>query len=353
MAPVAAGPQIYDEENRNPHKSSVLKSFIPSKVHKRSPSAGDALVARKMKENNPLGGAGPILPLDHPHAYPQRPLRERGHNGDAADNSRPKRNSAEKSTGKGLHQKTKSSVSLKSLLKDKEKKEAGDGNTSPEEQPRERKPKKTKSSTSLSAIFKKSNRGKKDASKQSKDKENQSPPGTTAKPPSPIWAQHATQPLEDTTGSSPMTGKRSLDEEMSLYTPKGYSPSKQRNFHGYQQPTLARRSGAKPRPNSDYISSGNAVRSNGLDSTHGPTQQKGWNKLSTEQARKPVASDASINNEERRVSNPKRGSRVMAAISAFNAKEKGEEVRKDVMKPKEIEGAFEKLLVSEASICYV
>ncbi|KAK2768427.1 hypothetical protein FQN54_000282 [Arachnomyces sp. PD_36] len=345
MAPTTAGPQIFDEENRNPYKPSVLKSIIPSKVHKRSPSAGDVALARKMKENSPMGGVGPILPLDHPHAYPQRPLRERGHNSDAPNSNRPKRKSVEKSTGKGLHQKTKSSVSLKSLLKDKDKKETGDGNTVPEEPPRERKPKKTKSSTSLSAIFKKSNRGRKDASKQSKDKENQSPAEPAAKPPSPIWSQLATQPLNDGTGSSPMNDRgRTLDEEMSLYTPRGYSPSKQRNFHDYQQPTLTKRPGLKPRPISDYISEGNSVTSNRLDSSRRPSLTKGWNKGSSEHARKPVGSDTPTNNGERRTSNPKMGSRVMAAISAFSSREKGEDVRKDVMHPREIEGAFEKLL---------
>ena len=347
MAPKTAGPQIFDEENRNPYKPSVLKSFIPSKAHKRSPSAGDAIAARRMKENSPVGGGvAPILPLDHPHAYPQRPLRERGHNRDAPDSGRPsRRNSREKPTRKGLHQKTKSTVSLKSLLR----KETGD--VSPDEQQtRERKPKKTKSSTSLSAIFKRSNRGKKDGSKQPKDKENQSPVGTSSKPPSPIWAQQATQPLNDLTGTSPVSDRaRTLDEEMSLYTPKGYSPSKQRNFHDYQQPTLAKRPAMRPRPNSDYISSGSSMSSTGQESTHRPTtQHRGWNRLSAEQSRKPVASEAPMNNGERRVSGPKKGSRVMAAISAFNAKEKGEEVRKDVMKPREIEGAFEKLLVSDA-----
>jgi hypothetical protein len=162
----------------------------------------------------------------------------------------------------------------------------------------------------------------------------------------------ATQPLSDIPGSSPMTDRgRTLDEEMSLYTPRGYSPSKQRNFHDYQQPTLAKRPGMKPRPNSDYISSGNSVTSSRLDS-YRPTQQKGWSMLSTDSVRKPVVSDAPTNNGERRISNPKKSSRVMAAISAFSSREKGEDIRKDVMKPREIEGAFEKLLVSYASVLY-
>ena len=80
------------------------------------------------------------------------------------------------------------------------------------------------------------------------------PPSTAPTAPPPIWAQFATQPITDlsSTMKVPINDKRNVEEEMALYTPQEYSPSKGRNFHD-EQPTLAQRGGIKTRPQSLYL----------------------------------------------------------------------------------------------------
>lgn len=233
-------PAIFDDASRSPAKGSMLRSFLPSRQHKRNPSAGDGLPT-VMPGTSFLGTAG-FLPADHPHA---QPLGERAHNRDAA---------APKPTKEGLHKKTKSSVSLKSLIRDREKKDSQKSSPdSPDEGSFEKRIRKMKSTASLSGILKRSHRDRKgDAANETKEKEkeNRRP---TSEVISPIWAQFATQAQEDAAGNVyvPESG-RSLEEEVSLYTPKEYDPSHQRNFYDYHTPKLAQ----KPRPKSDYISSG-------------------------------------------------------------------------------------------------
>ncbi|EED24395.1 conserved hypothetical protein [Talaromyces stipitatus ATCC 10500] len=313
-------PTIFDDTSRPPAKPSMLRSILPSKTHKRNATAGDALPT-VMPGVSFLGNAG-FLPADHPHA---QPLGERAHNRDAAG-TQPKK--------EGLHKKTKSSVSLRSLIKDREKKEKPRSSSdSPDEEGSLGKTmKKMKSTASLSAILKRSNRGRKgEAVTEPKDKENQRP---TSEVVSPIWAQFATQPLEDPKGNVYVPGsQRSLEEEVSLYTPKQYSPSKQRNFYDHQ-PTLVQ----KPRPKSDYISSGTAKVKEML----GQIQRvpSGKQRNPERQSEFQHSSDSRSIHESKRNSNHS-GGRVMAAVSALNAKEA--DMRKD-QDSKQIENEFEKLL---------
>lgn len=316
----AKAPTIFDDATRPPTKSSMLRSILPSKAHKRTTSGGDALPA-VMPGTSFLGNAG-FLPANHPHA---QPLGERAHNRDAAG-TQPKR--------EGLHKKTKSSVSLRALLRDREKKESQSPSDSPDEEgPLGKTMKKMKSTASLSAILKRSNRGRKgETVVEPKDKENRRPVSEVV---SPIWAQFATQPLEDQTGNLYVPeSQRTLEDEMSLYTPKQYLPSKQRNFYDHQ-PTLVQ----KPRPKSDYISSGTTKVREML----GQIQRvpSGKQRHTEAQAGNQTPSDSRSVYESKRNSTQS-GGRVMAVVSALEAKDT---TRKD-QDSKQIESEFEKLLVS-------
>ncbi|KAL1870983.1 hypothetical protein Plec18167_007290 [Paecilomyces lecythidis] len=349
MAPSVEAPSIFDDAARAPpSRSSVFRSIMPSRPHKRSPSEGEVLMSGRISNSDPF--ATPLLPADHPHAIPpQRPLTERAHNRDAGKQQQ----TAGVDTKKPLHKKTKSVVSLKSFVKDKTAK--GEN-----QDPQEHTPKKTKSTASFSVILKRSYRGRKDdSSKDVRDKENQIPRTPVESPSSitsPLWDYFGTaQPFSDQAKDGYMPQKsRTLDEEVSLYTPKCYSPSKQRNFYDFQQPTLA-----KPRPKSECITSNAWKVREMLGSVQRTPSSKSTKDTSLEKVRSAVSgssrqssvSDAPPNGDRGRDINPKRTSRVMAAISAFNAKEKeaAEIQRKvDQVDPNDIdiESEFEKLLDS-------
>lgn len=301
----------------------MLRSILPSKGHKKNNSTVEPLPGA-MTEANFLAGAG-FLPADHPHA---QPLTERAHNKDAAG--------AQSKKG-GLHKKTKSSVSLRSLLRDREKK---DKQRTPSDLPDEegslgKTMKKVKSATSLSALLKRSNRSRKDEPvAEPKDKENRRPASEVV---SPIWAQFATQPLETPTGSVYVPeSQRTLEDEVSLYTPKIYSPSKQRNFYDYQ-PTLVQ----KPRPKSDYVSTSGTMKVREMlgQISRVPSGKRRQPEPQAEQGY--FDNRSNDNNESKRTSTNSAG-RVMAVVTALNAKDA--DARK--VDDKQIESEFEKLLVS-------
>jgi hypothetical protein len=279
-----------------------------------------------MAAMNPSDAMG-LLPADHPHA---QPLGEIANNRETAGPH-------EKLTG--LHKKPKSTVSLKALIGDRDKKE-NRSTDSPDERSLEKIMKKTKSATSLSALLKRSQRGRKEElSIEVRDKENRRPADQVT---TPIWAQFATQPLEDVSGSPYVPeNSRTLEEEVSLYTPKHYSPSKQRNFHDYHQPTLAKRPEQKPRPKSDYISASTMkVREMLGHIQRVPSNKQRKAEKSTDSH---VPSDNRSSRESSRNSSFVPTSRVMAVVSALNAKDSEGQREVD---PKQIEGDFEKLLVS-------
>ena len=279
----------------------------------------------------------------------------------------------DKSQVPGFHKKTKSSVSLKSLMRNEKV------NTPKPKSPKKQeipKPKKSKSSTSLSALLSrpKSSRDlKADMVHQQKDKENMTPPMTADLVAPPIWAQFAHQPMQKSSNAIkiPLNDARDVDKEMALYSPPEYSPTKQRNFHDYQKPSLSRPGEPKPRPRSAFLPSGISTSSfaetlSGLRKQgHERGQSRSSNpsepqRKSGESNRKPSFDDWRSNrgetSENRKVSDnssnsgmtiAKRGSRVMAVVAAFNGKSK--EPHKDVaetkMDVKAIENAFESLLV--------
>ncbi|KAL8683574.1 MAG: hypothetical protein Q9186_000486 [Xanthomendoza sp. 1 TL-2023] len=237
----------------------------------------------------------------------------------------------------GMHRKTKSSVSLKSLIgNDKVKPPKtfsldSDGGT---------KLKRPKSSTGLSALLsrpKPPKEPKPDYRSPAKDKENRTPPQTADMLPPPIWAQFATQQSPEPWSSAviPLKDRVDIERQIALYTPKEYSPSKQRNFHEHQ-PTLSRKTETTPRPQSVIISS-----PAGMKSKQAYTLLEGGStKEMTKENQRPVLDRdpectkarpdtdrglAEVTNgvPGSAAAKVKRGSRVMAAVAVFNGTREG------------------------------
>ena len=245
----------------------------------------------------------------------------------------------------------------------------------------ENKMKKSKSSTSITAILSRprsSKAVKAENTHRQKDKENQTPPNSAGMGPPPIWAQFASRGFEEParTTKIPLNDQFTVEEEVALYTPRDYSPSKQRNFPDYQQPTLSKGVGSKPRPKSESITITPCPTPASFAAVVSGLQKSGRNKSQVDisnrqqQTRQVVDTSRLDQNgsieiqskaENRKVSNDsagsglpmqKSGSRVMAAVAAFNGKAKElpkdppKEVETVQLDPKAIEKAFESLLVS-------
>jgi hypothetical protein len=346
MAASTSGPKIFDDANRSSTKPSMFRAIMSSKAHKRNQSADDAIAPRPLQrskptENNsyPFGESGSTGGC--------RPLSEIVPNRDAGDNGVTSPKIGSKENKGALHKKTKSAVSLKSLRSYMERK---DGRS--EEIPNQNEdlsPKKAKSSNSLSAILKRSQRGRKDGSKQSRDKENRSPTELIDNMPSPVWSIDSAsvhrEPIGRSRPNSTADMRRTVADEVSLYTPKGYGPGQQRNFYDYHQPSLINSSDNKPRPKSDILSGNRKVKDLlGLQrATSGETNPIAQLDGASSKSRGPP-SPRKISPPTMATEQPKRLSRVQAAISAFNAKERDSEVHQH-LDSKNLESEFEKLLV--------
>ena len=303
-----------------------------------------------------------MLPPDHPHR--RQYLREMN------DNQRHVRHSPSKSLDAsvddsndvGLGKRIRSSKTFKSIL-EREKKLAKQER---EHEKGDQKVKKSKSSTSLSARFLRpgSSKGREDQNAMAqKDKENQTPPET------PIWAQFMTDQNvveASSTTKVPLNDRRDLKAEVDLYTPRHYSPSKQRNFGERERPTLSRRCQDKSRPKSECLSStAQTPFSDTVAGMRRPSQSKAGARSNIvpsmdsstfhqTAAQKPVYERTQAKANPPALTVGKRGSRVMAAVAAFNGKSKdlpkapAYEPSPEELDPKAIEYAFESLLVSPA-----
>lgn len=393
--PVAmAAPQVASPAGHRRNKSSsVLKSIIVSKNHKRSPSDGTALNSSQpdSRPYNPLAGiqtTAPLLPPDHPHS--QLRTADWAQNSPTNPPSPRKSQDTRESPRKGLHKKTLSSVSLRSLGKEKEKsqlkaKQLNESTPVLEDAFMGTKtPKKTKSSAKLSTIFNNVKSPKKENTPMSvpaappKDKENTTPPSSaTAAGPihTPIWAQFSSQPFQEVTTTSkvPLNDRqsierRSIEEEIALYTPSDYSPSKQRNFFEYGQPSLQKRPVAKERPKSTFLPGSTSHTS--LFETLGRKKSNERAPLSVTKGNEGRSKDAvtketssrsllrrtSSDNGKRKddlakqaQNGVKKQNRVMAAVAAFNGKSKETQARPaspNKLDPKVVDAEFEDVLVS-------
>ncbi len=363
--------------------SSVLKSIMGPRAHQRNQSRDEQYPEPRAENANPtgpvalLGSSMPSSSQSHTRLQTNEECRTR----DLLRSSPTKPIEVYEDIRKPLdmHKMGKSSVSIKALV-------GGDKGTTAEARPAKKqenvKPKKSKSSTSLSALLSRPKPSKDPSAEyelQLKDKENRTPPRSDdVTPPPPIWAQFATQPLKESTTSRkiPLNDSRDIDAEMALYTPQNYSPSKQRNFHDFQQPNLPRKSDSKPRPRSaisltdsstaSFAETLSKLRSiNRFQPLSDGRNQNLQSRRSVEKGRGPLShdekSDRTSGSESRNGSHEsssssvtvaKRGSRVMAAVAAFNGKAKEsarEQARELPMTPvnvEAIENAFESLLVS-------
>lgn len=370
-------PLSFAERQHKRTTSSVLKSFMASRNHPRDQPTvmlPFKMNGEKSKLNTPVAlDKGAMLPPNHPHA--RQPSRDESRN---RENSRPSPVKPvevyeDRSQAFAFHKKSKSSVSLKSIIGTE--KADNPKSRSPQKQDTE-KPKKSKSSTNLVALLSRPKSSKdlrSEMSRSQKDKENMAPSSTVDIAPPPIWAQFAKQPTRDPTSARkvPLNDVHDVDNEMALYTPLEYSPSKQRNFHDYEKPTLSRRGEPKPRPRSAFIPSGisaasftetiSGLRQQGHERGESrSSNQSEYRPRSAETRRKSSSEDHRSSRRDdvgnRKVSDDssnsastmaKHGSRVMAVVAAFNGKSK--EPPKAAVATKidvhAIDNAFENLLV--------
>ena len=364
----APRPQIQElPVNHKRNKSaSILKSMGLPQKHKRNNSEDVRPSPRPLKENTlPIDTSTtatsiPLLPADHPHSG-MIMLRERKHLNEQSPSKKKAADGGDKRP-KGLHKKTLSTVSLRELAKINRSKDSLTSPKKPSEQgdnERKLKHKKSKSSNNLAAVFARAKGGRVQDKPETplKDQENTTPPDTRDAPTAqtPIWEQFNSQSLFEQTSITkvPLNDRRSVEHELSLYEPIDYSPSKQRNFHGYAQPTLS-----KPRPKSECLPSSQSS-SSFMDTLS--------RKISNEIGRKPSLrkhiragsshSQGSNNNVVLKPSKSapvsskngaaatRKGSRVMAAVSMFNSKAK-EALPEPPLDAKQIEAEFEALLES-------
>ncbi len=338
MASVQAVPRPDTDANHKRTTSSVLKSFI----HKRTLSRGTVLPSISPD----IETTAPLLPLDHPHA---RALGELQQNQQSQAFSWPKKSTDDDSRysgedAKSSPKKTKSNISLKSLTgRDTDRKsKTKDGSQD--------KPKKTKSSTNLANLLSRprSTKNLKAAAGQGdtrseKDKENQTPPSLSSLEISsqpPIYAQFSSERFT----TQPLGGKF-LEDEIDLYTPQEYSPSKQRNFHAVpgSQPTLGQKTGSR-RPMSTFLPNSYSIKD-----IH--RQISGNNRRSAEQPRRTsleIRSSFEGKNSSQELKSDstmaQRGARAIAAVAALGAKTTGQQDSTAMLDIKDVDLEFEAML---------
>ncbi|KIW25947.1 uncharacterized protein PV07_09081 [Cladophialophora immunda] len=338
--------------------------------HTRTPSVGDVLRGRRKDNCSPTKSQKPssrevansASPLGERHINsPPQPKRIATKSGD--EPTRPALNRTHKKTG--------SSVSLKGIILGKEK-SAGTGSVSPiDGHTADNKLKKVKSASNLSGLLKRrSKRDLREENNGSNSNQENCPPSKTTpvESPTPIWAQFATQPLEvaDGTMMYPVSNRRTVEEEIKLYTPKDYSefrPSEQRNFYGYGPATPSSLDYQPPqRPFLEHKSSRSSIFTENINDDDGAEGDVKPPKSRDQPISRPASSKAEgHSNAQVQSSTPaqadskaKLGSRVFEAIQTFNMR-----ARKDArstpetpntatspLSPQELDSAFEKVLDS-------
>ncbi|TKA33910.1 hypothetical protein B0A54_15090 [Friedmanniomyces endolithicus] len=329
-------------------KSNLLRAFVSSKS--KAAASEDPQPAMRPQSMH-------FLPPDHPHAAKAQVLGERQGNVQSPPSSPSKQ---QRSVAVPKPAKTSTTTKVKVKTMD----DAGP-------------PKKSKSSTNLSAIFAKMNRSSKDLSATvQKDKENTTPPSSSAgQLDTPIWAQFAS-PEKGKPSSRPSTrdsksSSRNVADEIARYTPRDYSPSKQRNFNGsLDQPSM--RPTLNSRPKSAYVLptevwteaigrrvSGQRASIEGRvsEETHRRESEEPHRRASGDRPillkrshteRKASGSSAEQASVKEKLSVLKRGGRVMAAVAAFQGKGKADQPtsQEHGLDPSAVDEAFEAVLHS-------
>jgi len=355
-----------DTNNRS-RSSGVLQSITKS----RNRFSRDVTQEQPLSARSGNAQPGPLLPADHPHSQP-------GGSENVAppqDERRSRRD--QKDDDKSLHKRSKSAISLRTLVggDDRKSKDKADKEKSSEKKARKpKKPVKTKSSTGLSAMFAKMNKSNKDLSQPPEEKINltsQSSANGTIEPP--IWSQFAAkddpaEPMKNPKVRANVTNEQLKDvkSQIDLYTPKDYSPNKQREF---PEPALGRpTSSGRPRSAimsgpgmfSDILGRRSTDRSQlgsrGSDSSR--TSSKAAEDLNSRRMLERAKTDDCLTGH-RKVSNSsaeqpaargltiaKRGTRVMAAVAALTGKTEDELATGTPpnLEPKAVNEAFEAVL---------
>ena len=228
-------------------------------------------------------------------------------------------------------------------------------------------PIKNKPSTGLSALLSKGKSSKNDAkeeAKRAKDKENQTPPNSAGGMPPPIWAEFSKQDGGETprTTKVPLNDSCTFEEVAKKYTPPEYSPSKGRNFF-FDQPRLNNGTN-RTRPTSFVGPSSSVTRPTETPKSRPKSFVQSFDNnsmllqgenlvpdLATGSARPRTEGEVDKGKSASGLTIAKRGSRVMAAVAAWNGKGKDEtresqqDVKEDPKDPQQIESAFERMLV--------
>ncbi|EXJ70816.1 uncharacterized protein A1O5_05806 [Cladophialophora psammophila CBS 110553] len=341
--------------------------------HNRGPSVGDVLRGRRKDNCSPTKSqtrssretASSASPLGERHINsPPQPKRVATKRDDEPAHPAGPRN----------HKKTGSSVSLKGIILGKEKSACNGSVSSDEGRTIDSKLKKVKSAGNLSGLLKR--RSKKDLREEDNNSNNNNnnnnqencPPKTTpVESPTSIWAQFATQPLEAADGTMiyPMSKRRTVEEEIKLYTPKDYSefrPAEQRNFYGYALATPSMLDYQPPqRPFLEHKSSRSSIFTENIDddvedgfkrpkSRDQPTSRP----VSSSKPQAHLDAQAQPGNSLQADPKAKLGSRVFEAIQTFNMRaRKGARSVPETptaatspLSPQELDSAFEKVLDS-------
>ncbi|KAF1945342.1 hypothetical protein EJ02DRAFT_369730 [Clathrospora elynae] len=353
--------------HRRNKSASVLKSLV-SKSHKRTPSDGTALNKHPVA-NPPYMPAPtfqtPLLPPDHPHSQ----LRAATRTETIPTNPPPPQKAPDvrPDAKKSLHKRTLSSVSLRTLARKEDKprdKPSSEARRPHEEAQMGEKAKKPKSSTNLAAMFGKgrSRETKQSPAKQPRDKENTTPPSTAnapAPPRPPIWAQFSSQQEATTTSKVPLNDqRRSIEAEMTIYSPHDYSPTKQRPA-AKERPksmvvpkttsttslleTFSRKKNNDRQPLSD--TKGNEGRIKESASSKSIPARPPLGRASSDIGRKDLA----VKPLAAPPAAVKKPNRVMAAVAAFNGKSKlpdAAAISSTKLDPKLVDAEFEDVLES-------
>lgn len=205
-----------------------------------------------------------------------------------------------------------------------------------------------------------------------KGKENTTPPSSARSndPPlhTPIWAEFASnKTTPNLLSAAPSTKQplsdRSVEQEINLYSPKDYSPTKQRNFHDMQRPALVK----KERPKSDYLPKSKSsisifeafTRSNNDDSlklqSKSAKKHKQIQEKNTKTTKVPLKAEGAVERASKEkksttrdfLTMAKKGTKVMGLVAAFNSKSETQDADLD---PKDIDAQFEAVLVSHPII---
>jgi len=340
-------------QHRRNRSSKFLRSLVSSKSRPVSPDMTSEPASTGLQHGIRTQKV-PLLPPDHPHQASTRILGERHSNAQSPPSSPSKRNN-------------KASVASRYGSRSPTKSDSNDV-------------KKSKSTTSLSAMFGKMNRSTRDVAayapqQQSHGKENTSPPESAVESAdTPIWAQFASAGSNESRPSQEGRPSHDVHEEIDRYTPKDYSPGKQRNFFGStrtSQPSLRPAVKERPRstvfaPTDSFMGALGRKVSSARSSMEGRRSEDSARRISKEELRsmqtaRPALvhrhserSDRSASgssNEQppakEKLNVTKRGSRVMAAVAALQGKPKAPSVKEeDALDPKVVDREFESVLAS-------